>query len=614
MYSLLLLALLTLQGLSAQIVTATSCVHQSGDNPDWARPDFDDSQWSAEFPKVGNPFIWTRCHLDLSSLPSPVSVGVEGGLFTRGRSAPPATAWELFVDGQAAGSFGDLQTGFSSFSFELRPLPAGAGRQRATVVALRQVPGRFIIPALRPSIAAGHPDSLRVWHSEGLSAALWRTWPSWAGGAFTVVIGMVLLLLFFFSGDRSQRSLLWFGLYSVCYGFLRFQEYYLVQTASGFPNWLYVALWGPLTAIAFGTFPNTFFCMTGRRVPTFYSLLAAASVLFIMLRAFAALFAPIQFAQQAAGWGGFGIPLLLLLVTAPAAAFWPFSQVSPSLRLARNLSLLFMLGLIVRLLPQVRGLEGFSVQGDVANFQSIVALFVLLGLFVVIARQNRQVALDRAELQGEMKSAQEVQQLLTSSVAGIAPWAEVQVAYLPAKEVGGDFYFLRETPEGQLIVVGDVSGKGLRAAMLASVALGSLRTIDTSSPAHLLYGLNNALHGQTGGGFVTCSAALFRPNGEVSLASGGHPSPYLDGREVPVESGLPLGVVANATYEESKSQGAILLLVSDGVVEAENAQRELFGFERTREMSMKTAPEIAEAARAWGQTDDITVVTVRRKP
>jgi serine phosphatase RsbU (regulator of sigma subunit) len=271
-----------------------------------------------------------------------------------------------------------------------------------------------------------------------------------------------------------------------------------------------------------------------------------------------------------------------------------------------------MLGLIVRLLPQVYGLQWLGVQGDVANFQSIVALFVLLGLFVVIARQNRQVALDRAELQGEMKSAQEVQQLLTSSVSGIAPWADVQVAYLPAKEVGGDFYFLRETAEGQLIVVGDVSGKGLRAAMLASVALGSLRSIDTSSPAHLLYGLNNALHGQTGGGFVTCSSALFRPNGEVIVASAGHPSPYLDGREMPVEGGLPLGVVANATYEESKSQGVILLLVSDGVVEAENAQRELFGFERTREMSIKNAPEIAEAARAWGQTDDITVVTVRR--
>jgi hypothetical protein len=612
MIRLLALAILAFQPLRAQIVTATDCVHQAGDNPDWARPDFDDRQWSTEFPKIGSPFIWTRCRLDLSSLPSPISVGVEGGIFTRGRSAPPAAVWELFVDGQAAGSFGDLKTGSSSFSFQQRPLPVGHGRQRATVVALRQLPGRFIIPSLRPSIAAGHPDSLRVWHSEGLSAALWRTWPSWAGGAFTVVIGMVLLLLFFFSGDRSQRSLLWFGLYSVCYGFLRFQEYYLVQTASGFPNWLYVTLWGALTAIAFGTFPNTFFCMTGRRVPTFYSFLAAAAVLFIMFRAFAALFAPIQLAQQAAGWGGFGIPLLLLLVTAPAAAFWPFSQVPPSLRLARNLSLLFMLGLIVRLLPQVRGLEGFSVQGDVANFQSIVALFVLLGLFVVIARQNRQVALDRAELQGEMKSAQEVQQLLTSSVAGITPWADVQVAYLPAKEVGGDFYFVRETVEGQLVVVGDVSGKGLRAAMLASVALGSLRSIDTSSPAHLLEGLNKALHGQTGGGFVTCAAALFGDSGQVTITSAGHPAPYLDGNEVQVESGLPLGVIANATYVESKNQGSHLLLVSDGVVEAENASRQLFGFDRTREISMKPAQEIADAAKAWGQNDDITVVTVRR--
>lgn len=55
-----------------------------------------------------------------------------------------------------------------------------------------------------------------------------------------------------------------------------------------------------------------------------------------------------------------------------------------------------------------------------------------------------------------------------------------------------------------------------------------------------------------------------------------------------------------------------MTLVSDGVVEAENAQRELFGFDRTREISTKSAAEIAEAAKAWGQNDDITVVTVRR--
>jgi serine phosphatase RsbU (regulator of sigma subunit) len=68
----------------------------------------------------------------------------------------------------------------------------------------------------------------------------------------------------------------------------------------------------------------------------------------------------------------------------------------------------------------------------------------------------------------------------------------------------------------------------------------------------------------------------------------------------------------DSTYQESTGQGENITLVSDGVVEAENEQRELFGFDRTREISMKSAQEVAEAAKAWGQTDDITVVTVRR--
>ena len=98
----------------------------------------------------------------------------------------------------------------------------------------------------------------------------------------------------------------------------------------------------------------------------------------------------------------------------------------------------------------------------------------------------------------------------------------------------------------------------------------------------------------------------------MTIANAGHPSPYCDGREVTVEAGLPLGVVAGVTYEESVVQGERFTFVSDGVVEAENSRRELFGFDRTRESSTKSAREIAEAAKAWGQNDDITVVTVRR--
>jgi serine phosphatase RsbU (regulator of sigma subunit) len=128
----------------------------------------------------------------------------------------------------------------------------------------------------------------------------------------------------------------------------------------------------------------------------------------------------------------------------------------------------------------------------------------------------------------------------------------------------------------------------------------------------LLHNLNAALYGQTGGGFVTCCAALLGHDGQLTVANAGHPSPYVDGREAVVDAGLPLGIVADATYEEAVSRGVSVTLVSDGVVEAENAQREVFGFEGTLAISKRSAQEIAEAAKAWGQTDDITAVTVRK--
>jgi serine phosphatase RsbU (regulator of sigma subunit) len=84
---------------------------------------------------------------------------------------------------------------------------------------------------------------------------------------------------------------------------------------------------------------------------------------------------------------------------------------------------------------------------------------------------------------------------------------------------------------------------------------------------------------------------------------------------VEVSSGLPLGVVAEAEWQETRillQPGTQVTLVSDGVVEAENAKRELFGFDRTREISNQSAQLIADTARAWGQNDDITVVTVGR--
>ncbi len=226
-----------------------------------------------------------------------------------------------------------------------------------------------------------------------------------------------------------------------------------------------------------------------------------------------------------------------------------------------------------------------------------------------VVRTSNRRRKEEQRLRGELEAAQTVQALLLSR-----PMPEgVDAVYLPASEVGGDFYQVLDRADGsRVVLVGDVSGKGLKAAMLVSVAVGILRNEKSSSPAAILGALNNGLAEHTGGGFVTCCCARFSTDGTVTIANAGHPSPHCDGREVEVAAGLPLGVMGEVVYEEFVVQGERFTFVSDGVVEAENPHRELFGFERTREISTNSAREIAEAAKAWGQTDDITVVTVQR--
>ena len=246
-------------------------------------------------------------------------------------------------------------------------------------------------------------------------------------------------------------------------------------------------------------------------------------------------------------------------------------------------------------------------------FSISLSYSILAFMFAMALLMNRRAASidqEQGRLKQELLAAAEVQALILPQQS----FQGVETVYLPAAEVGGDFYQILERPDGSRVaLLGDVSGKGLKAAMLVSVAIGALRREKSSSPAEILAGLNEALLGQ--GGFVTCCCVRYAPHGELTVASAGHPAPYCDGREVEVVAGLPLGVVAEADWEETRfalQPGAQVTLVSDGVVEAENSQRELFGFDRTRAISGKSAQEIADAAKAWGQNDDITVVTVRR--
>ena len=243
---------------------------------------------------------------------------------------------------------------------------------------------------------------------------------------------------------------------------------------------------------------------------------------------------------------------------------------------------------------------------------------VLAGLLALLFRDQRQVTQERALLAGEMQAASEIQHMLAPAKIDTAPGLKIDVAFHPMRDVGGDFYFCRVLGDGrQRVLVGDVSGKGAAAAMSATLLLGASAARDSDSPAVLLAQLNRVLHESHVGGFATCLCADFTAAGEVTLANAGHLPPYRNSREIEISSSLPLGIAATAQYVETTMRlapGETLTLLSDGVVEARNTAGELFGFERTRELSNQSAEKIASAAQQFGQEDDITVLTVALTP
>jgi hypothetical protein len=218
------------------------------------------------------------------------------------------------------------------------------------------------------------------------------------------------------------------------------------------------------------------------------------------------------------------------------------------------------------------------------------------------------------ELRIEFEAAAEVQQQLVSPAVDL-PGFQIRSIYLPARQVGGDFFrVLHQADGGVLVVMGDVSGKGLKAAMTVSAIMGALPGCRSRRPSDVLAHLNEAVYGRISG-FVTCCAVHISIDGAMTLANAGNPAPYRNGQEMVVESGLPLGVLADVSYPETSDQLAVgdrLTFVSDGVIEATSASGELYGFDRTQATSAEDASQIAQAAQAFGQDDDITVLTLVR--
>jgi serine phosphatase RsbU (regulator of sigma subunit)/anti-sigma regulatory factor (Ser/Thr protein kinase) len=247
----------------------------------------------------------------------------------------------------------------------------------------------------------------------------------------------------------------------------------------------------------------------------------------------------------------------------------------------------------------------------------------------------------RERLEQEMRVAQLIQQqFLPKRLPELRGWT-IAAYYRAAREVGGDFYDFIELPEGHVgLVVGDVTGHGVPAALVMATTRSILRSDAPRlvSPSAVLARANDLLHGDIPENmFVTCLYAVLEPaTGKLRYANAGHDLPYVRGESPYVRgessvrelraTGMPLGLMSGMAYDEKEAMlapGETLLLHSDGIAEAHDPQRKMFGFPRMREIVDQHSGGqalidalLADLAQftgpAWEQEDDITLVTLVR--
>jgi hypothetical protein len=263
------------------------------------------------------------------------------------------------------------------------------------------------------------------------------------------------------------------------------------------------------------------------------------------------------------------------------------------------------------------GVLGFTLQ--LGTISTIFSLFIIAVMFVRRFLHTQRI---REQWKAEIEQARQIQHVLIPEQLPKIPGLAIESEYRPAREVGGDFFqILPVQGDGSvLIIVGDVTGKGLQAGMLVALIVGAIRTAVKydSDPLVLMNILNERLCGR-GRASATCLILQIRTDGRLNLANAGHLPPYLNGDEIKMGGSLPIGVVPGAEFFVSNftlMPGDTLMLMSDGVAEAQDQHKCLFGFERIEQMLRQpiSAAELASAAQDFGQEDDILVLRIQRQP
>ena len=284
--------------------------------------------------------------------------------------------------------------------------------------------------------------------------------------------------------------------------------------------------------------------------------------------------------------------------------------------------------------PQIRAESEFVI--GLANLVSQVATAIFMRREIQAREQRlKQQAHARERIEQELHVARRIQQAsLPEAVPAFEGW-DIYPSYRPARDVGGDFYDFLELEDGRLgLVVGDATGKGVPAALVMSTTCGMLRAVTHASdysPGEVLQRVNETLFARIPANmFVTCFYGVLDPRtGGFAYANAGHDLPYVrrgGNAEELMARGMPLGLMPGMSYEEKEivlEPRDNVLLYSDGLVEAHDLQREMFGFARLRGLVAEHAEEgslvdflmeelYSFVVEGWEQEDDITLLTLQR--
>ena len=605
------------------------CRFHTGDNPLWSQPGFDDSgwplihcdrPWSSEGYETYAGMAWYRFAVKVPADHSPVAVAIP----------EIDDSWQLFADGVELGRFGGLPLhpgytwGFHWITMEIPESIASSGQPVRFSVRVWHDPNwaSYTQPGLIKPVLIGSLAYLTYEGELQYRKSIWEI-TAWTILLFSYLLAAVAGLGFFLLRPK-EIEYLWFAGAEIGWAGL---SAFNMPSLFGLHSWRAYELELSISLMIIGIcWPNFLVAFLRSPKRKLYWVAVGAGVLCALV------FIPLLLEWINPGtwitpyytifWVSAAIDALIVLMPArrgvlDARLLLVPAILDPIQRFVGWISTLVAIAGTPKLAAQLdRWTNNSFLWPFPLGFQTITYLVAQSAIVAILILRFARSRRDEERVTGELEAARQVQQILIPQEIPTVPGIRIDALYMPAGEVGGDFFQVVPTQgRGVLVVVGDVSGKGMPAAMTVSLLVGTFRTLAhyTQCPGEILAAMNRRMLGRSKIGFTTCLVLRLDPDGALIVANAGHLPPYRNGEELVLDGGLPLGLHEESVYAEVKftlEAGRQLTLLTDGVVEARSNTGELFGFARAQMVSCESAKQILEAARRFGQEDDITVVTL----